>query len=1131
VEEYYMKKIVAVSVFLFIGVCLSGQINKFGVPIIKNYSTQVTQGAEYNWSIVKDKSGVVYFGNDDKGLIRFDGNLWSTIPVRNEPIIRTLGVANNGVIYVGGAFEFGYVGPGKSGKMEYVSLSERFDKPVKDSMSVSSSIGSDSATQEEVNIGEIYSLAVTDSLVYFVGSESLFKYYIQKDSIDYINLRDQNFKQIIKISLIGERIILADNLRGLFELKNRKLEPLPGGDYFKRKICLVLLPINSNSIIVGTYSSGIFLYDYVSGIVTEDYVEKSLNTEFQSAQIYTGIASSSGQIILGTLSKGIFVLDKEGKLISKWNKETSDLQDNTITALYSGSNTDSELWISSAGFVSKAYVNVPFTEFSTKSGLDGIINNISEFDNKIYAATDIGLFRSYTNREGIRKFDKVSGIDDQVFCLYNAIVGNNNFLLAGTLQGLYEIKPGGKTLLVDDILIGLNEAKSSSFNVRSIFQSRLNPNRFYIGQNSTGLTILEYDGLHWKLIKNIKSISGYLTILKEKMNGDLFVFTGNPYGIYRLRLNDTIPELYNSSKGLPDVTLNSISEIGDDIVSSTGNGVYKYVSSTNSWIQYNEILKDYTKGLRCIEILKDPDGDIWFESIDSRINESLFSLNGDSIKKYSGSLNLLPNIYKLDFKYFDNKVWMAKSKSIYVIDKAGLTKENSLITPMFTKIVIGSDSVIMDQTFYSTLGDGKRVPSPIFQGSRIPEFTYNYNQVSFFWTTPYFIEEEATLYSYKLEGFDREWSRLEKKYYKDFTNLPYGHYKFMVKAKTITDLETVAVAYEFNILKPWYFTIGAFLLYSVLVMLLIFAIIKAYTRRLKNENIRLEGIVVERTAVVVKQKEELESSIHYASRIQRALLPSEQIFSSNIRNYFILFKPRDIVSGDFYWMTKKGDRLYIVAADCTGHGVPGAFMSLLGMSFLDEIIDKELAPRADEVLSELRLHVTESLKQVGGENEAKDGMDMGLIVIDFETAKVEFSGAYNPCFRVRKLTEEESKSYVNEDSDSADSSLTDGKYILETIMASKMPIGISSRMNEKFVFYEWPLEKGIAYYLFSDGYIDQFGGPHGRKFMKKSFKKIILDIQDYPMEKQKEILEQNLNDWMAKVPQVDDILVMGIKIE
>jgi serine phosphatase RsbU (regulator of sigma subunit) len=230
-------------------------------------------------------------------------------------------------------------------------------------------------------------------------------------------------------------------------------------------------------------------------------------------------------------------------------------------------------------------------------------------------------------------------------------------------------------------------------------------------------------------------------------------------------------------------------------------------------------------------------------------------------------------------------------------------------------------------------------------------------------------------------------------------------------------------------------------------------------------------------------------------------------------------------------MAKKGERLYIVAADCTGHGVPGAFMSLLGMSFLDEIIDKDTAPRADDVLSELRLHVTESLKQVGSDNEAKDGMDMGLLVIDFGTQLVEFSGAYNPCFKVRKLTEEEAKNWHEDSGEMADGTMSNGKYFLETIFASKMPIGISSKMNEGYIFQEHPLEKGISYYLFSDGYVDQFGGPNGRKFMKKSFKRLILDIQDFPMDKQKELLDENLKDWKGKGPQIDDILVMGIRTE
>jgi serine phosphatase RsbU (regulator of sigma subunit) len=262
-----------------------------------------------------------------------------------------------------------------------------------------------------------------------------------------------------------------------------------------------------------------------------------------------------------------------------------------------------------------------------------------------------------------------------------------------------------------------------------------------------------------------------------------------------------------------------------------------------------------------------------------------------------------------------------------------------------------------------------------------------------------------------------------------------------------------------------------------------------------------------------------------------ALLPSQAILSENIKNFFVLFKPRDIVSGDFYWMRRIGERLYIVVADCTGHGVPGAFMSLLGISFLDEIIAKDLAPRADQVLSQLRIHVTESLKQVGDNDEAKDGMDMALLVIDFEKQRVEYSGAYNPCFKVRKLTDDEKRRFCDNSGEMADGSMTDGNYLLETVYPSKMPIGISSRMNEDFVFKDWALEAGYSFYLFSDGYIDQFGGPDGRKFMKKNFKRLILEIQDLPMDKQKETLEKNMMVWIGNSPQIDDILILGIRIE
>ncbi|NOZ46711.1 MAG: SpoIIE family protein phosphatase, partial [Chlorobi bacterium] len=325
---------------------------------------------------------------------------------------------------------------------------------------------------------------------------------------------------------------------------------------------------------------------------------------------------------------------------------------------------------------------------------------------------------------------------------------------------------------------------------------------------------------------------------------------------------------------------------------------------------------------------------------------------------------------------------------------------------------------------------------------------------------------------------------------------------------------------------------------------IVYIIVKLYTRRLEQEKIRLEGIVRERTAEVVAQKDEIEKqrdqiaeqkqgmedSIHYASRIQRALLPGDAT-RSVFNEHFILFKPRDIVSGDFYWMANIGTKSFIVAADCTGHGVPGAFMSMLGMSFLNEIVLKSEVEQVDEILNSLRESVITSLKQTGKIDEAKDGMDLAMYVWDRSNNTIEFSGANNPLYYVRKLNGEELKMLENEDESFVEKGgAHNGKYVLNQIKADKMPIGIYVKKDIPFTRHILHVEKDYTLYTFSDGYVDQFGGESGRKFMSKPFKKLLLDIQDKSMEEQCKILDKNIEDWKAGREQVDDILVFGIKI-
>jgi serine phosphatase RsbU (regulator of sigma subunit) len=1119
-----MKRVAIFLTLIILGLRVNGQVNKYGVPIIRNYSTQITQGSEQNWCITKDNLGNLYFGNQDRGVIRYDGTKWSKIQIGNNPRIYSLGADSRGIVYVGAAFEFGYLQPDKKGNTEYISLAARVD------------------SIPEIRL--IYSIVVQNDKVLFLSPKFIYIYDTKKDSLTRIKLIRFNLIDAFRLVKINDRLIISDNVGGLFELKDSVISPLPGGDFFKKKSCTVLLPYDESKILVGTFYDGLFLYDYKTGVVKSNFINEKINEKLKEVSVYAAVKLQNNLFAIGTTTQlGILVFNKSGELIQQARKENSELEDNTIFALYCDYESKSELWISTYGVISKAYFNIPLTIFSEKQGIESGVNDICGFQGNIYLSSDAGVLKNFVDDQNIIGFKKVPGINTQVFPLKVIKSPSGDVLLAGSLNGLLQISKNDVVDKVDNICLNLPVKQTLKFNARKILQSSVDPSIVYIGLETGGITILKYEGTRWYYVSRIKNIPGVNYGILEKKEGGLWFLTDDPSSLYSLNINgkDTTLVKYGPEKGVADIDMNSLHYIRDELYVTSATGILRYDKSTDKFINDNSITAGSSKDKYSQNLFLDNDGDLWYSGIDKTASEILIQNGKSGIESYNGVLGLLPNVPLMGIMDSEGKIYLLKSKSVYVVDKSNLKAESPVVNTSFVKITAGSDSVVMAGTYFKSLDLNRRFPTLTSSSTAIPVFGYDMNELSFEWTSPYYTEELRTEYSYKLEGYEKEWSKWEGISFgytmealyskKGYTKLPYGRYIFKVRTRTLTGLLGNELNYEFIILKPWYATIFAFFGFALAAFLLIFAIIKAYTRKLKNENIRLEGIVAERTAVVVKQKEELESSIHYASRIQMALLPSEAILSGNIKNYFVLLKPRDIVSGDFYWMTKKGERLYIVAADCTGHGVPGAFMSLLGMSFLDEIIDKDLAPRADTILKELRLHVTESLKQVGDDDEAKDGMDIALLVIDFAKKRIEFSGAYNPCFRVRKLSDEEVKNYKADSSEMSDGSLSNGKYLLETIYASKMPIGISSRMNEEFVFQEWILEKGISYYLFSDGYIDQFGGPNGRKFLKKNFKRLILDLQDYPMNKQKDILDNNLKEWMGLSPQIDDILVMGIRTD
>ncbi len=285
--------------------------------------------------------------------------------------------------------------------------------------------------------------------------------------------------------------------------------------------------------------------------------------------------------------------------------------------------------------------------------------------------------------------------------------------------------------------------------------------------------------------------------------------------------------------------------------------------------------------------------------------------------------------------------------------------------------------------------------------------------------------------------------------------------------------------------------------------------IEVQNKELKNalEEIRTQKQEIEtKNLALEKQQKEITDSINYAQRIQQAALPSKVLSKNIIDEHFILFLPRDIVSGDFYWYHELENHVVITAADSTGHGVPGAFMSMLGLTFLNEIVVEKGILEAGEVLNQMREKIIHALGQREEDRTTSDGMDMALCIIEKDTKKMQFAGAFNPVICVRN------------------------DEVIE-LKGDRMPVGIYGRMETGFSTHQLQLQTKDILYLFSDGYADQFGGKTGRKFLIKNFRQLLLEIRTLSMEQQKDVLRMTLQKWQGNRAQIDDILVIGFRIK
>ncbi len=417
---------------------------------------------------------------------------------------------------------------------------------------------------------------------------------------------------------------------------------------------------------------------------------------------------------------------------------------------------------------------------------------------------------------------------------------------------------------------------------------------------------------------------------------------------------------------------------------------------------------------------------------------------------------------------------------------------------------------------------------------------YNRNTIQIDWIGIHFTIPDKNRYRFILEGHEKNWHEWSNETFREYQLSP-GHYTFKVMACNNDGVwNQESVTYSFEVRSPWWATTFAYIAYVLTLIALVYLYVRWRERKLVKENRILEEKIHERTIEIelqnqniieinkalkehqeeliiqrdmaagqrdqiAEQRQEIMDSIHYAKRIQTAIMPTPEVMRQIIPDYFLFFRPRDVVSGDFYWAASKGNKSVVVAADCTGHGVPGAFMSMLGISILNEIVLKQKIEKASDILDELRTNLKAMLSQTGAAGEQRDGMDVALCLIDYDAMELQYAGAYNSLYLVRN----------NE---------------LIEYKADKMPVGVHVGMEKKFSNHTVSLVSGDMLYIFSDGYIDQFGGENDTKFKTKPFKQLLVDISTLPVEQQRGKLVEVHECWKGSGKQIDDIIVIGIRI-
>ncbi len=763
------------------------------------------------------------------------------------------------------------------------------------------------------------------------------------------------------------------------------------------------------------------------------------------------------------------------------------------------------LWIGTGGRGVVKYDSDRFTHLSENTGMPGVASTIKkDSQNSIW----IGL-----NEKGIVFYD---GID---------------FLHYGSKQGF---DFGSVVSIAEDtsgvLWFGLKGTGLVKFD-GATFYHYTNKNGVLPNQNIIDLEFFNGDLwlATWMYAHRISGDSIHIynkkqNVVDHNIVNDFYLTEENKMwigtfggGASLISGNDI--EVFKEEQGLPNSDVFSICEDRFKntwfLNSATGVSVLKYGWEKVPFEQWTWMHFTTANGLPSNQgnfVFIAADGDAW---VGTALGLSRIELRGKNI--FSGEFILHNYREQEGFKGIasrgacleddQKKIWIVSDDIITVYNAAYDVANEIPPVLRMTDLKIRMKAVDWSQmekgATYSGLDKWSNLPSDL-------KLAYENNHVMFDFLAVTFNSDQVE-YSWQLEGLDSDWSPWSENQNATYANLPPGDYTFKLKARDYYGVESESLSYQFTIEKAYWHTAWFRAGLVLLVVLLFILIYKRRTISLKKRQRDLEDTVLKRTEEIQHQKEEIEAqqieilhSITYAKRIQEAILPKPEFVNSILSDAFVFYRPRDIVAGDFFWIEKVGDEIFIAAADCTGHGVPGAMTSVVCSSAMNQAVLQEGIMDPGKILDRVTILVVERFKH--GNERLKDGMDIALCRWNIAKSELVFAGAFNPLWK-----------------------FSAGSDKIEEFEANKQPVG-KFLAHEPFRSKKIPLKKGDRFYIFTDGYYDQFGGPSGKKFKSNNLKLLLGTLKDMTAAEQLARIEQVLDNWRGSFEQVDDVSVIGVTV-